>query len=207
MIQAIPKPLSFQEFIDLYPDDGKRYEFVNGQIVEMKPLGAHDKVTDYIEDRLKEEARRLDLDYVITGKATIRVTTPNDQVRGRTPDVSVIPEDIYDAYLESSDAIEEPIQMAVEVCSRNYLDDYRDKLDEYERKGIQEYWLVDYKPQARPKYLNPNIPTVFVYRLVNGEYEMQVFQGSDRILSATFPDLGLTVDQIVIASQPRKRTS
>lgn len=42
---------------------------------------------------------------------------------------------------------------------------------------------------------------------MNGEYEMRVFQGSDRILSATFPELVLTVDQIVAASHPRKRRS
>ena len=205
MTQAISRPLSFEEFIELYPEDGKRYEFVNGHIIEMKPLGAHDKVADYIADVLKAEARRLDLDYEITGKATIRVTAADGETRGRTPDVSVIADEIYDTYLDSSDAIEEPIQMAIEVCSQNFLEDYRDKLDEYERKGIAEYWVVDYKPQARLKYLNPQVPTVFVYALVNGSYEKQVFQSSEAIASPTFPELALTVDEVVKASQPRQR--
>jgi Uma2 family endonuclease len=38
----------------------------------------------------------------------------------------------------------EPIQLAVEVVSTNWEDDYIDKLDKYSRLGIPEYWIVDY---------------------------------------------------------------
>ena len=37
-----------------------------------------------------------------------------------------------------------PIQLAVEVTSTNWEDDYLDKLEEYQRLGIAEYWIVDY---------------------------------------------------------------
>jgi len=36
------------------------------------------------------------------------------------------------------------LQVAVEVVSTNWEDDYIDKLDEYQRLGIQEFWIVDY---------------------------------------------------------------
>jgi Uma2 family endonuclease len=36
---------------------------------------------------------------------------------------------------------------------------------------------------------------------VDGEYELQQFRGSDRIVSPTFPDLMLTVDQAFLVSQ------
>ncbi len=40
-----------------------------------------------------------------------------------------------------------------------------------------------------------NQPSLFA-RSVDGEYEMQQFRGSDRIVSPTFPEWQLTVEQI-----------
>jgi Uma2 family endonuclease len=51
---------------------------------------------------------------------------------------------------------------------------------------------------------NPKLPTVFVYQLIDGQYQAQKFTGNDRILSATFPELQITVKQIVAASQIQK---
>ena len=43
---------------------------------------------------------------------------------------------------------------------------YIDKLDEYQRLGISEYWIVDYLALGSRNYLgNPKVPTVFVYLL------------------------------------------
>jgi Uma2 family endonuclease len=35
-----------------------------------------------------------------------------------------------------------------------------------------------------------------IYRLVDGEYEVQQFRGSDRLISIAFPQLNLTTEQI-----------
>jgi Uma2 family endonuclease len=51
-------------------------------------------------------------------------------------------------YLSDYAAFTEPIQLAVEVVSTNWEDDYEDKLDEYERLGIAEYWIIDYLVQG-----------------------------------------------------------
>lgn len=42
MTQAIPKPLTFHEFLKHYPEDGKRYELIDGNIVEIRPVGQHE---------------------------------------------------------------------------------------------------------------------------------------------------------------------
>ncbi|MEH1935035.1 MAG: hypothetical protein V7L14_15340 [Nostoc sp.] len=51
---------------------------------------------------------------------------------------------------------------------------------------------------------NRKFPTVFVYQLVDGQYQVQKFTGSDRILSTTFPELAVTVKEVVAASQIQK---
>ena len=47
------------------------------------------------------------------------------------------------------------------------------------------------------------MPTVFVYQLVDGQYQVQAFRGDERVISKTFPELELTVNQIVAASKPK----
>jgi Uma2 family endonuclease len=99
-------------------------------------------------------------------------------------------------------ALREPLQLAVEVSSTNWDDDYIDKLEEYERLGIPEYWIVDYLAIASRNYLgNPKKPTVFVHQLINGKYQAQTFKGDNTIESLTFPELKLTVEQIIKASR------
>jgi Uma2 family endonuclease len=49
---------------------------------------------------------------------------------------------------------------------------------------------------------NPKQPTISIYSLVEGEYQLYLFRGSDacggklRIQSPTFPELNLTAEQI-----------
>ncbi len=87
------------------------------------------------------------------------------------------------------------------MVSSNWEDDYIDKLDEYCRLGILEYWIVDYLALGSRNYLgNFKQPSVLVYVLnEQQQYEMKRFQGDERVLSATFPELVLTMDEILQA--------
>ncbi|GAB4276746.1 MAG: hypothetical protein Fur0025_02160 [Oscillatoriaceae cyanobacterium] len=206
MTTARTKPLTFAEFIEQYPEDGGIYELVDGEIIEMRATRAHDKVAEFISDAIKQENRRSNLGYLVTRTASIKVVTKTGQERGRNPDVSVIDEAQWDADLSDYAALEEPIQLAVEVVSTNWRDDYIDKKDEYQRLGVREYWIVDYLALASGEYIGqPKIPTVSVYFWAAGEYRGTQFKNDDKIISATFPELEITVAEIVAASQPRAR--
>jgi Uma2 family endonuclease len=101
--------------------------------------------------------------------------------------------------------------LVVEVVSTNWRDDYFTKLGRYvrvasrwrslsqrrEEIGIPEYWIVDYAALGGKRFIgNPKQPTISVYSLVEGEYQLYLFGGSDRIQSLTFPELNLTAEQI-----------
>ncbi len=43
---------------------------------------------------------------------------------------------------------------------------------------------------------NPKQPTISIYLLIDGEYEISQFRGDDRIESPTFPELDLTAQQV-----------
>lgn len=198
------KKLTFEKFLEHRPEDGI-YELVNGEIVKVEPIRAHKNVARFLLFAFNDEIRRLGLDYIVDKDIVIRTVRQDGQEQGRNPDVGVVSQSLWNSNVTTYGAVTEPIQLAVEVVSTNWEDDYVDKLDEYQRLGIPEYWIVDYLAIASRSYLgNPKVPTVFVYQLVEGQYQVQPFKESERIISPSFPELELTTEQIVAASQIRK---
>jgi Uma2 family endonuclease len=192
------QPLSFEQFLAECPEDG-RYELVDGEMVRILATRQHEDVADLIAKRLDQEVDRSGLRYKVSGRIVLLTQTEVGVEQGRFPDVSVVDLDQWRSNRRAYTALNEPIQLVVEVVSTNWEDDYVDKLDEYERLGILEYWIVDYLALGSRNYLgNPKQPSVLVYALNDQQqYEMRRFQGSDRIVSLTFPTLMLTMDEIL----------
>jgi Uma2 family endonuclease len=200
MTPTTQQKLTFDQFLEQCPEEGF-YELVNGEIVEVRSTRNHDDVANFLLFSLNDEIRRLNLNYVVNNTAVIRTVTQDETEQGRKPDVSVIDRAVWRSNRSDYNALEEPIQLAVEVTSTNWDDDYIDKLDEYQRLGIHEYWIVDYLAIASREYLgNPKIPTLFVFLLdAEGKYQRTQFRGDERIISATFPELTLTATQVLNA--------
>ena len=196
--------LTFEQFLEQRPDEGI-YELVNGEIVKVEPTRAHQNIARYLVRSFDREIERLGWDYIVDKDIIIKTRTSEGEERGRNLDVGVVSASVWNNNVLAYGALSEPIQLAVEVVSTNWEDDYVDKLYEYQRLGIPEYWIVDYLAIAARSYLgNPKVATIFVYQLVEGKYQLQRFTGCERIISATFPELNLTVDQVFAASQMQK---
>lgn len=205
MTTTTAKKLTFEEFLEQYPDGLGIYELVNGEIIQVEPTRAHKNVARYLVKSFDREIERLGLDYIVDKDIVIKTVTAFLKEQGRNPDVSVVSASKWNSNVMAYGALTEPIQLAVEVVSTNWEDDYVDKLDEYQRLGIPEYWIVDYLAIASRSYLgNPKVPTIFVYQLVEDQYQVQKFTSDERIVSPTFPELELTVEMVVNASQMRK---
>ncbi|MEG4515454.1 MULTISPECIES: Uma2 family endonuclease [unclassified Microcoleus] len=206
MIQTISKTITFDEFVAWYPENSvHKYELHNGVIVEM-PLGTgdHSDVTGFISSEINFEIRRLQLPYSIPGDCLLKLS--RDEA-GYQPDVIV---------LDRTALVNEPrwkkesiitmgssVRLAVEVVSTNWQDDYLVKVADYERLGISEYWVVDYAALGGRRFIgNPKQPTISVYQLVDGEYQISQFWGDDIVESLAFPELRLTVEQIFRAGLP-----
>ncbi len=192
--------ISFDQFLVECPEDGL-YELVNGEIIEIFPTRNHIDVADCILDSFHAQIKNLSLNYVVTSKTAIRTVTQAGVEQGRRPDVSVIDRDLWYSDRSAYAALREPIQLAVEVTSMNWNVDYIHKLDEYQRLGIAEYWVVDYLAIASSKFIGkPKVSTIFVHLLdADGNYQTTAFKGIDRIVSRTFPELTLTAEQVLYA--------
>ncbi|MEZ2227382.1 Uma2 family endonuclease [Microcoleus sp.] len=206
MIQTISKTITFDEFVAWYPENSvHKYELHNGVIVEM-PLGTgdHSDVTGFINLKLAVEIDRRELPYSIPGDCLLKLS--RDEA-GYQPDVIVLDrtalanEPRYKK--ESVITMGSSVRLAVEVVSTNWRDDYFFKAFDYEEMGIPEYWIVDYLGLGGRKFIgNPKQPTLSVYQLVDGEYQVKQFRGSERVESLTFPELKLTAEQIFRAGLP-----
>jgi Uma2 family endonuclease len=206
MIQTQTKTVTFDEFAAWYPESSvRRYELHKGVIVEM-PLGTglHSRVTGFTRDEISAEIRRLKLPYFIPGDCLLK---PIRDEAGYQPDVIVLDqvalanEPRWDR--ESIITMGSSVRLAVEVVSTNWQDDYHFKFADYEKLGIPEYWVVDYAALGGRRFVgNPKQPTLSVYQLVDGEYQISQFRGDDLIESLTFPQLKLTASQIFRAGLP-----
>ena len=190
--------LTYEEFLEICPKDGK-YELIDGELVAVANTRQHENIVAFIYKKFDREIDRLRLDFVVRQNVSIKTNKINGLSQGRVPDISVIDRDTWYSNPSDYSSLIEPIQLAIEVTSSNWTDDYIEKFDEYQRLGIPEYWVVDYKAIASREFLgNPKIPTIFVNLLdENGKYQTNKFTGDDKIISRTFPELDLTAAQIL----------
>ncbi|KYC42117.1 hypothetical protein WA1_19155 [Scytonema hofmannii PCC 7110] len=206
MTQTLRQLITFEEFVKWKPDSG-RYELHDGVIVEMvQPTGDHEEIIGFLASELTAEFRRLNLPYFIPKTALVK---PPENESGYSPDVvilnrlNLINEPLWKK--ESTVTQGASVVLAIEVVSTNWRDDYFTKAGKYEEIGIPEYWIVDYLALGGRRFIgNPKQPTISVYSLVEGEYQVTQFRNSDaakqplrdRIISPTFPELNLTAEQV-----------
>lgn len=122
------------------------------------------------------------------------------------PDVAVINRDELNNkplwFDQSILTLGSSIKFVAEVVSSNWQNDYARKVEDYAVLGIPEYWIADYAGLGGTRHIGkPKQPTLSVCTLVNGEYEIQQFRGSQTIVSLTFPGLKLTAEQVLRASR------
>ncbi|MBD2597080.1 Uma2 family endonuclease [Nostoc spongiaeforme FACHB-130] len=183
--KAASAKMTIEEFFNY--DDGTDaiYEFEDGNLLLMT---AESEINRRIAMFLLVCFVQLGIPAYRLSMKTEIVTTGS---RVRVPDLMVFSEELATAMegAKRSTIMPEmpPPLLVVEVVSPNQSSrDYRYKRSEYGARGIPEYWIVD-----------PIAQKVTVLEWVEGFYEEQVYVGDNAIASPVFPDLKLTVAQIL----------
>ena len=200
MTQAIPKIVTFDEFIAWYPENSEhRYELHNGVIFEMpKPTGEHSELGGFLSLEIGLQCRNNQLPYFIPKECVVKAFGDES---GYEPDIivldrqAVINEPRWSK--ESIITMGSSVRLIVEIVSTNWRDDYLTKAKDYEEIGIPEYWIVDYLALGGRRFIsNPKQPTFSVYQLIDGEYQVSQFCGNNPIQSGAFPNFNLTAERI-----------
>ncbi|MGK7890862.1 MAG: Uma2 family endonuclease [Leptolyngbyaceae cyanobacterium] len=202
--QPIPqKPLSFDEFLARYSDDN-RYELIDGEIFDLEPTGPHEEVAAFITAKLCVQIDGAGFPWFVLQRGLLRPS--NVGMTAFRPDVAVIDRDELTKEPLWSDqsilTLGRSIKFVAEVVSSNWQNDYARKVEDYAVLGIPEYWIADYAGLGGTRHIGkPKQPTLSICTLVDGEYEIQQFRGSQAIVSPTFPDLKLTAEQVLRAAR------
>ncbi|MCU0643579.1 MAG: Uma2 family endonuclease [bacterium] len=143
------KKYTYQDYLDL-PDDGNRYELINGELVMTPaPNTIHQTVTNNFEDSLRSFLRK--------NKMGKMFHAPYDVVLSKK---NVVQPDILYVSAERSGIITESNvagvpDLIIEILSPGtaYYD-LLEKKEIYEQFGVPEYWIVDPKKLRIDVYQN-----------------------------------------------------
>ncbi len=172
------RKMTEEEFLRL-PDDGRKYELVDGEAKEVPAGVRHDFIAANIILRLGPFARERAI--LCASSAGFRMVTGNI----RSPDVSLILLERLPEGKPPEGFMDGAPDLAIEVISPN--EDWAElgrKLGEYFMSGAKEVWLVD-----------PEKVTVTVYKSLT---DVQVFHAEDEITkSDLLPEFRCKVADLV----------
>jgi len=142
MAMAISVPLYTVDDLENFPDDGNRYELLDGVLlVTPQAAAVHQVVANRIQTELSVSLQKPGLAHVVGPGAVVRM--PRTQLQ---PDILVYPA----RFSPTTDwrKITEH-WLAVEVLSRSSrVYDREFKRDAYFALGLQQVWLVDWRDRA-----------------------------------------------------------
>jgi Uma2 family endonuclease len=130
--------------LQLLPDNGKRYEIIDGELLMSKqPHWHHQFVCGQVFSELQAWCRST-----VLGQANVApgvIFADDDDV---VPDVVWISRERLMAALGPEGHLHAAPELAVEVLSEGSANERRDreaKLKLYSRRGVQEYWILNWR--------------------------------------------------------------
>jgi Uma2 family endonuclease len=142
MAMAISVPLYTVDDLENFPDDGNRYELLDGVLlVTPQAAAVHQVVTNRIQFELTATLQKPGLAHVVGPGAVVRM--PRTQLQ---PDILVYPAR-FSPMTDWRKITEH--WLAVEVLSRSSrVYDREFKRDAYFALGLQQVWLVDWRDES-----------------------------------------------------------
>lgn len=157
-----------------------RLELIDGEIVEMTPIGArHASCVKRLADFFFRNFRDL---AVVSVQDPIRLSERSEL----QPDLALLHQkpDFYASRLP----MPADVFLLVEVASSSVDPDRKVKVPLYARSGILEVWLVDLEQQTITAYLDPT---------PDGYRTAQVFRRGESLTPSAFPDRPIAVSDIL----------
>lgn len=182
------KIITFEEYLAYDDGPDRRYELVDGELVEMPP---EPPSNSNISKRLFVELLKIFPFYLLSHKE-FEIEVSGRRAKTRLPDLMILGEECYNALEAATRGTitrdMPPPLVVIEVVSpgvANRSRDYRHKRTEYAARGIAEYWIVD-----------PENHQITICKWNDGQYEDTVMTGNNRIESGVVPRWNLTVEQV-----------
>ncbi|MFN6166851.1 MAG: Uma2 family endonuclease [Pseudanabaena sp.] len=184
MTVTTARKMTFEEYLTYDDGTDKLYEFNDGELVEVTPAtGFHNDLMMFFAFFLQTEIKRFQYPYCVR----VNSTEIFNGKRTRRPDVLVMTLDQRESLKSKPDILREACPLVIEIVSPTCRSvDTVEKREEYAQFGNSEYWILDFL-----------LETFTVLNLVNGVYIEKVYRESDHIISNVFPEISLTMSQVL----------
>lgn len=173
--------LTYQDYLEL-PDDGRRYEIIEGDlVVTPSPGRSHQGTLGNINDLIRRHVRAHDLGELYFAPFDVIL----DEFTIVQPDLIVIGRERLGMLTDRG--LEGPPSLVVEIVSpsSSRIDRVR-KLHVYARFGVPSYWIVD--PASR---------SIEAYTLTGEAFTLAgALSGVDRGALPPYPDLEINLIDI-----------
>jgi Uma2 family endonuclease len=173
------RQMSYEDYL-LWSTEDKHAEWVDGEvIIHMPPTEAHQALLGFLFGFL-----RLFADMLGKGKLLMAPFEMKLGPRGsaRQPDIVFVSAEHLDRL--TPQRLKGPADLVIEIVSTDSVRrDRFDKLHEYARAGVREYWVLD----PRPGKLRAD----FLQLEKTGEYALVATEDDERYASAVLPGLWL----------------
>ena len=184
MVDTITRRMTFEEFIHL-PEEDIRYELVDGEWAPlMPPTLDHGFVQSHLSHHLL-----VHLGPGFKGYVGSEVDCPTIPFHARRPDLVYIAPDHFSSEDRKRGYPTRPPDLLAEVVSAGDENrDYQEKLSEYAKAGVANYWILD--PARR---------TIETYALARDGYQLvDRFSAGDALTSPLFPGLSIPVELLFL---------
>lgn len=174
--------------LELMPDDGNRYELLEGELVVSRaPCLTHQRISGNIFALLHQYLSRHPIGEVFATPGIVF-----DQFNSVIPDLVFVSHERQAEIVVDDRFIAAP-ELVIEILSPDEENARRDRVAKrqiYARFGVSEYWIVDPERQA-----------IEVYQLEETVLELQkTITGNDELTSMVLPEFVCQADAI-FASQ------
>ena len=171
--------------LDLFPDNGTRYEIIEGELlVTRAPDWQHQKASTRMSTALDAWSLATGLGEAVQAPGVIFTDTDNV-----IPDVVWVSRERLAVLLDDAGHLTGAPELVVEVLSPGHDNERRDrelKLKLYSERGVQEYWIIDWRKQQVEVYRREQI----LLRLVNTLFPQ------DQLTSPLLPGFLYLVSQL-----------
>ena len=180
-MKSIIEPMLTIADLDATPDDGNRYELIEGEIyMSRSPSLTHQQVVHNLDVDLGLYLRNNPIGVLVPGAGIVF-----DDFNGVIPDLLFVSNERW-AEVASGERLSGPPDLVIEVLSPGAENERRDrnlKKKVYGRFGVKEYWIVD-----------PVNRAIEVYSLrKRGMDLIATFSGDQLVKSAVLPGLTMKV--------------
>jgi Uma2 family endonuclease len=189
--EAAPHHWTVEEFYRAYDigelDDLKRWELIQGRIVEKMPPGFyHASLSDIIAQMLREAMEPL---FIVREEKPIHLSSDSELV----PDITVV-RGVRTDYLDHHPVPEEIVAI-VEVADNSSAKDLGEKAQSYARAGVADYWVVLANEAAIIRHRQP---------AAEGYAEVTRLAGAETLSPLAAPEALWTITTLLGREEARK---